>query len=880
MNIDARRPLVIQAEATVSAVASDPVGGRRQADALIDTARTAGDDEALVVAMRAAGYAARELYQHDDAQRLLDEAATIARAAQLPARLCEVLITRSAMHIELGHPRRARRDLEEAGAVADDIQLSEVDFAVGLLADTTGDFAAAAAAYQRSLRRRDGVQDLVRVKTLNNLALIVARFGRYEEADRLLEQAIAIAAQRWRAREGIATESYALVAVDSGRPVEALRRYARAELLLTELGVQLADLYIGKARALLTLMLLDEAADAADRAVAVVAHRSGGSMMLAEALLPHARIALAQGRHADAAAAATRAEDLFRRQRRSGWRAVAALLRASAEARSDPVAATATRLDHIERTMAKIGNVPGIVEAALLQGELSAALGRRRKAALAFGRAATAASGPVLVRIQGRIAAARRAELEGNTRRLAQICRLGLDELASYRATVASAELRARVAAHGTALAQIGLAAALRSERAEQVWSWIERSSSVVFIGGAQPTSDELMRPHLAQLRALESELGAVPPDDAATRATMLRRITRLERRIRSVSWTRAGGDEGWVRPSVGNLRRLRDDLGGRVLLQYGASGDRLCAVAVTTDRLLRADIGSVVDVVALGRQLAFALRRLTQSHSSREARALAMEAARDDLHRLAAVLVGPLAPVVAQGDEVIVAPPGELIGIPWGSLEPIADRPVRVVPSAISWWLSSRRGPVSDRRVLVAGPDLAAAEDEVQLIADRYEAATTIVGEQSVTETVRRQAAGAAMVHIAAHGRLRTDNPTFSSIHLNDGPLTVHDLETVEPPAHHWILAACDLGRPGPLAGPALEGVLAALLAGGAGAVVAATASVPDLDTRELMVELHGCLAAGRSLPEALRSARNAVDMSDPTGFVAGVAFTCYGGG
>ena len=33
-------------------------------------------------------------------------------------------------------------------------------------------------------------------------------------------------------------------------------------------------------------------------------------------------------------------------------------------------------------------------------------------------------------------------------------------------------------------------------------------------------------------------------------------------------------------------------------------------------------------------------------------------------------------------------------------------------------------------------------------------------------------------LAHIAAHGTFRADNPMFSSLLLDDGPLTVHDFE------------------------------------------------------------------------------------------------------
>ena len=36
----------------------------------------------------------------------------------------------------------------------------------------------------------------------------------------------------------------------------------------------------------------------------------------------------------------------------------------------------------------------------------------------------------------------------------------------------------------------------------------------------------------------------------------------------------------------------------------------------------------------------------------------------------------------------------------------------------------------------------------------------------------------GVELVHVAAHGKLRADNPMFSALELDDGPLTVHDFE------------------------------------------------------------------------------------------------------
>jgi hypothetical protein len=92
--------------------------------------------------------------------------------------------------------------------------------------------------------------------------------------------------------------------------------------------------------------------------------------------------------------------------------------------------------------------------------------------------------------------------------------------------------------------------------------------------------------------------------------------------------------------------------------------------------------------------------------------------------------------------------------------------------------------------------------------------------------------------------------------------------------------LAACDLGNPGTLSGPDLEGVLASLLGGGAGAVVAAVTPVPDDSSVELMTAFHTARAGGKDMAEALRAGRRQIDADDPRGYVTSVAFNCYGGG
>ncbi|HEX6256072.1 MAG TPA: CHAT domain-containing protein, partial [Euzebyales bacterium] len=567
-------------------------------------------------------------------------------------------------------------------------------------------------------------------------------------------------------------------------------------------------------------------------------------------------------------------------QRRVGWRAAASLLRLSAQVASGGGDAAILRnLRRLEQEMAEIGNGRGRVEAAHLYGEVAAARGNDTAAVAAFDRAARMAGrGTAVLRLQGYHAAARSAEITADARRIGQVCRRGLDELANYQATFASVELRTRAAAHGRVLAEIGLRCALRSGRGEQIWNWIERGHATAFVGGRTP-SDERLQELLAMRRADERALLDLPPDAASDRADVLRRVRAAERRIRSASWTLKGGPDDLTAPSVRSMRELRADLDDRLLLQYGVIDGQIHAVAVTDHGFRCRMLGDLHEVRTAGQHLAFALRRLAQPRSAGAVRA-AFASADDSLDRLRAQLVDPFSDLVPGIGEVVVVAQNQLMAVPWGMLGPLADQPLCVAPSATAWRRSTRREPAGDRVVLVAGPDVEHGTAEVDELAGIHGRAHVLADPDASCAQVRRAASGARLVHVAAHGTLRADSPTFSSLVLSDGSLTLHDLDQMEAPAHHWILAACDLGRPGTLAGAELEGVVATALAGGTGALVAAGVSVPDLSTRRLMVELHRCLAEQRSPAAALWVARQAVDADDPTDFATSVAFSCYGGG
>jgi CHAT domain-containing protein len=179
-----------------------------------------------------------------------------------------------------------------------------------------------------------------------------------------------------------------------------------------------------------------------------------------------------------------------------------------------------------------------------------------------------------------------------------------------------------------------------------------------------------------------------------------------------------------------------------------------------------------------------------------------------------------------------------------------------------------------------VAGPGLDGARAEADAVANLYDGARLLVGDDATAPTVSAAMDGAGLVHLAAHGWVRSDNPLFSSLTLADGPFTVYDLERLERAPHQVVLAACDTGRPEVVAGDEILGFTAALMAGGTVTVVASVVPVPDSQTVALMEAYHRELLAGRSPAEALAASQAAMSTQDHASRAAAAGFVLLGYG
>ncbi len=177
---------------------------------------------------------------------------------------------------------------------------------------------------------------------------------------------------------------------------------------------------------------------------------------------------------------------------------------------------------------------------------------------------------------------------------------------------------------------------------------------------------------------------------------------------------------------------------------------------------------------------------------------------------------------------------------------------------------------------MLVGGPNLSTGVDEVQQLAKHYPEAVVLADGQATTERVLAAMDGASLVHVAAHGTFRSDSPLLSALELDDGPLTVYDLERLGRAPHRVVLSSCNSAVGAPSGADELLGVVSALMSLGSVGIIASVVPVDDPSTVPFMLALHRHL---HDLPlgQALVQARRAV-ADDRAASIAADSFIALG--
>ncbi len=843
MTVDA----IASAMSLLDAVQDEPAHVVEAAGSMVTTA--APGSEARVVARYALGRAQHEIGDIDAACRTLETAAAEARAAGHAGWEGHI---RGSLALSLsthGETQSAHRQLDLAEALLDGAARARMTMQRAIMNVHEGNLAAGLRAFDDALPVLDEAgDDLAVARLLISRGVAHSLLGNDDaaeadykaggsRADRLEQQVLAASARAniafSQGRRGdipaslASFESARRAYVESGNP----RRYLAA--LEADLG-----------EVLLSAGLHDEAHESASRALEL-AREGENRVQEGEALLMVARAALADGRSSDAVGAALDAKNLLASSSRPAWAAQAHYLATVA----DPATSLVDRVDELTALAETLASFGWTAESLQVRTMLGAALidhgqadrGREQLELAAAGRH----RGTVEQRSRAWHAEALARRAAGDLHAARSAVMAGLRLVDEFRDLLGATELRLHSGHRRRALVQLGLELAIATGTTDDVLAWAGRArDGSLTLPPARPSDDPAIARLTADHRRLSAEARSAAGDQDRVASIELA-LESTEHHLRSAlrrtpGVARRSTDE----VSIAELRRR---LGPRTLVHFYEIGDRLCAVAISPESTIDADLTAITDVEARLGSMFFGLRRLASGFGSEAGLAAAARSVIADGDWLFSSLLERLR---GDAEEIVLVPSDAIADVPWNMVVAGRRLAVTVAPSARLWLRpADRRDGV---RVAIAGPGLPAASREVTSLG-RRPTTRVITGDDATVEATLDALSSAAVVHLAAHGRFRSDSPLFSSLTMADGALTVVDIERLITVPRMVVLSAChaargSVGIPGEVLGAGH-----ALIGAGASSVVAPVVAVADDAMADVMEAFHEEVDRGHRAPIAL---------------------------
>ncbi len=304
-------------------------------------------------------------------------------------------------------------------------------------------------------------------------------------------------------------------------------------------------------------------------------------------------------------------------------------------------------------------------------------------------------------------------------------------------------------------------------------------------------------------------------------------------------------------------LAALRAALGPHSLASFVIDDDRVWAAVLTGRRSDLIDVAAAADVDHALQQLRSWQLRCVQGTPPADS-----SGGRRLLERIDALLIAPLRSALGATGRVVVVPSGSLVAVPWGALPSLTSRTVSVATSSVQWLATEEgRAAIGDGIELIIGPDLAGTGPERTAVRRLDPRARVVSGRRANAAAVARALHQRDVVHIAAHGRFRADQPLLSTLRLRDGDDVVEQpMQTVigsSTAARLVVLSSCEAGAHADEPGSGGVGLAGLLLDSGARSVVAPLVPVPDVWCGRFVAEVHGVLAHGADVGTAVAEVR-----------------------
>jgi CHAT domain-containing protein len=738
-----------------------------------------------------------------------------------------------------------------------------------------------------------------------NMADALTSLGDFDEALRIYARAdMRSATHAFPVLQALVEESVALLRLARGQYGEALAGFERARRRYERLAMpqqqavaekQLADAY-------LELNLLPEALALFEQSLARMRSldlRDEESWTLAQ----RGRTQALLGQPAAAAESFVQAGELFASQRNAVGEAVVALARAELALAGGEAGAALELAARAARELHSAGQLEGWLRADVVRAHALLHAGSVEQAQALFDATLQEARQASLLSLQVRcltgqgLAAAGRGEARpahdaftaavalfeeqrralpddairsafssDHLRPYQELLRLALGEHERTPSPECAAEVlrcldrcRARALSERVAQGRSSAESAL-AERLRARLNWLHRK-----VQRLQETGESAAA-QLAELRHTEHEL---------------MEQSRRERLAAPAQDTMAGDDHF-------DATALQHQLGeGDALIEYGVQDDELFACIVDRSGVtVHRNLSRWTDVQDALRSTRFQIETLRHGAAPVvQHMANLTERARVRLRRLHTLVWQPLAAALAPCRRVLVVPQAQLGALPFAALDDgagcLAERyELAVAPSARMALRGLLRQPAAPVQALVLGETtrLAHAAQEARVVASLFGNHEPFTGKQASLETLRARAGSADVIHLACHAQFRSDNPTFSALHLHDGALTVDLVETLGLAPATVVLSGCETGLADTGSGDEMVGLVRAFLIAGASRVLASLWPVDDAVTAGFMAQFYGALRRGQAPAAALGAAQRAVRQQHPHPLYW-AAFTLYGG-
>lgn len=308
----------------------------------------------------------------------------------------------------------------------------------------------------------------------------------------------------------------------------------------------------------------------------------------------------------------------------------------------------------------------------------------------------------------------------------------------------------------------------------------------------------------------------------------------------------------------------------GSLLVEYFSVQGRLVVFLVGQERIESMYLpGSLADVQRLMQLFWLNLRSVARA--GLEQRAALTSNLQGILGKLYGLLVEPFRAALQGIQRLVIVPHGPLHYLPFhalhdGSRYLIERCAVSYLPGASVLRYCREAKPAGQSALAVGhsfGSRLPFTLQEAREIAGMI-GAETLLEEKATLAALRAAAPGCRVLHLAAHGEFRADNPLFSGLALADGWLTTLDVFNLRLSASLVTLSACHTGRSVVGGGDELLGLMRSFLAAGSASLVTTLWTVEDQSTAHLMGSFYRALWSGSEKGAALNQAQRDLLLSE----------------